>query len=76
MREAPLGMLVTYTHVTPRDDCSIQKVMPVSSIADALGAERYELSSLTRLPPGERLRRGAGVSRLEVSKVPLLKSCS
>ena len=27
MREAPLGMLVAYTHITPRDDCPIQKVM-------------------------------------------------
>ena len=27
MREAPLGMLVTYTHITPRDDCPIRKVM-------------------------------------------------
>ena len=27
MREAPLGMLVTYTHITPRDDCLIRKVM-------------------------------------------------
>ena len=27
MREVPLGMLVTYTHITPRDDCPIRKVM-------------------------------------------------
>lgn len=27
MHEAPLGMLVTYTHITPRDDCPIRKVM-------------------------------------------------
>ena len=25
MREAPLGMLVTYTHITPRDDCPYGK---------------------------------------------------
>ena len=30
MREAPLGMLVTYTHITPRDDCPIRKVMVYS----------------------------------------------
>ena len=27
MREAPLGMLVTYTLITPRDDCPIRKVL-------------------------------------------------
>ena len=27
MREVPLGMLVTYTNVTPWDDCPIRKVM-------------------------------------------------
>ena len=27
MREVPLGMFVTYTHVTPWDDCPIRKVM-------------------------------------------------
>ena len=27
MREAPLGMFVTYIQITPRDDCPIQKVM-------------------------------------------------
>ena len=27
MRKAPLGMLVNYTLITPRDDCPIQKVM-------------------------------------------------
>ena len=27
MHKAPLGMLVTYTHITPRDDCPIRKVM-------------------------------------------------
>ena len=27
MREVHLGMLVTNTHITPRDDCPIQKVM-------------------------------------------------
>ena len=27
MREAPLGRLVTYMHITPRDDCPIRKVM-------------------------------------------------
>ena len=27
MREAPLGMLVTYMHITPRDDFPIRKVM-------------------------------------------------
>ena len=32
MREAPLGMLVTYTHITPRDDCPIQKVMSMLDI--------------------------------------------
>ena len=30
MREAPLGMLVTYTHITPRDECPIRKVMSES----------------------------------------------
>ena len=27
MREVALGMLVTYTHVNPRDDCPIRKIM-------------------------------------------------
>ena len=27
MHKAPLGMLVTYTHITPRDDCPTRKVM-------------------------------------------------
>ena len=33
MRNAPLGMLVTYTHIIPRDDCPIQKVMSLDCIA-------------------------------------------
>ena len=30
MRETPLGMLVTYMLITPRDDCPIQKVMSIA----------------------------------------------
>ena len=29
----PLGMLVTYTHITPRDDCPIRKVMSLDCIS-------------------------------------------
>ena len=30
-RQPSLGMVVTYTHKTPRDDCPIRKVMPILS---------------------------------------------
>ena len=35
MRKAPLGMLVNYMLITPRDDCPIQKVMQLAMQQDA-----------------------------------------
>ena len=43
MREAPLGMLVNYTLITPRDDCPIQKVM------NNILFTGFDRSSFTRL---------------------------
>ena len=34
-RQPSLGMVVTYTHKTPRDDCPIRKVMAMTAMNDA-----------------------------------------
>ena len=36
--EAPLGMLVNYTLITPRDDCPIRKVMPTPGQVEEMKA--------------------------------------
>ena len=44
MREVPLGMLVTYTHITPRDDSPTRKVMIDMTNADILQGWAKEIS--------------------------------
>ena len=59
MREAPLGMLVTYTHITPRDDFPIRKVMQhacIQLVAYPLGEESEHLLVVLGEPRDERLQ--------------------
>ena len=38
-REAPLGMLVNYTLITPRDDCPIQLPQDTSTLGSIFGSK-------------------------------------
>ena len=62
MRKAPLGMLVYYMHITPTDDCPIQKVM------------KHYLSFRPNIPWDVFVKGGRGMIAHTAKVMPILTS--